>query len=244
MNDDFVTYDELSGPDLDSELWEPTRLPLPTGDVHIPLDPNAEVAVGDGEVRVTIPRFSLSSGELQSVDSVKYNVLSTRRFELPPDRPVTFAADLAVENISGKPTDYRRGIGAFQVADLEESTRVFSVTGTSTRVFAMDEQLRLGGGGEGERFVRVVESPYEDFDDDFTQPRTCEITLDRSSSTATWQVDGQKLYEAHATLIPERAHLSLGIYTQLPIRDGRSQSLEGQGLSARWRGFRVRGVDA
>jgi hypothetical protein len=25
----------------------------------MPLDPNAELAVGDGEVRVTIPRFSL-----------------------------------------------------------------------------------------------------------------------------------------------------------------------------------------
>jgi hypothetical protein len=244
MDSDFVTYDELSGPDLDAELWEPTRLPLPKGDEHIPLDPNAEVAVGEGEVRVTISRFSLSSDALQSVDSVKYNILSTRRFELPPDRAVTFAADLAVENVGGDPADYRRGIGAFQVADIEETTRVFSVTGTSRRVFAMDEQLRLGGGGEGERFVHVVESPYEDFDDDFTRFRACEITLDRSSSTATWQVDGHKLYEAHDTLIPERARISFGIYTQLPIRDGRSQSLSGQGMDVRWRGFRVRGVDA
>jgi Family of unknown function (DUF6081) len=240
----YVTYDELRGPDLDSALWEPARLPLPTGDEHIPLDPNAEVAVGDGELRVTIPRFSLSHDEFQSVDSVKYNYLSTRQFELPPDRPVTFGADLAVENIGGEPRDYRQGIAAFQVADLEVSTRVFSVTGTSTRVFAMDEQLRLGGGGAGERFVHVIESPYEDFDDDFTRFRACEITLDRSKSIAAWHVDGHKLYEAHDTLIPERARISFGIYTQLPIRDGRSQSLDGQGMNARWRGFRVRGTDA
>src|SRR4051794_18155451 len=84
MND--VTYDDLTGPDLDSARWEPSRLPLPTGEVHIPLDPNAELAVVDGEVRVSIPRFSLSDDALQSVDSVKYNVLSTHRFELPPDR--------------------------------------------------------------------------------------------------------------------------------------------------------------
>src|SRR6266545_1317717 len=200
MNDNFVTYDKLNGPDLDAERWEPTRLPLPTGDEHIPLDPNAEVAVGEGEVRVTIPRFSLSHDTFQSVDSVKYNVLSTGRFELPADRPATFAAELAVENIAGDPADYRRGIGAFQVADLEASTRVFSVTGTSTRVFAMDEQLRLGGGGESERFVHVVESPYEDFEDDFTRFRATEITLDRSSSSATWHVGGHKLYEARGTL--------------------------------------------
>jgi Family of unknown function (DUF6081) len=239
---DYVAYDELRGPDLDSARWDPARLPLPTGE-HIPLDPNAELAVAEGEVRVTIPHFSLSDDEFQSVDSVKYNILSTRQFDLPPDRPVTFGADLAVKNIGGEPSDFRRGIAAFQVADLEASTRVFSVTGTSTRVFAMHENLRLGGGGEGERFVHVIESPYEDFDDDFTHFRACEITLDRSTSTAAWDVDGHKLYEAHGTSIPERARISFGIYTQLPIRDGRSQSLRGQGMDVRWRGFRVRGVD-
>jgi len=244
MEDDFVTYDELKGPSLDSARWETARLPLPTGNEHVALDPNTEMAVGDGEVRVTIPRFSIAHDEFQAADSVKYLTLSTRQFELPPDRPGTFAADLAVENTGGEPTDYRRGIAAFQVADLEASTRVFSVTGTSTRVFAMHEQLRLGGGGEGERFVQVIESPYEDFDDDFTRFRGCEITLDRGSSTAAWHVDGRKLYEVQGTLIPERARITFGIYTQLPIRDGRSRSLDGQGMSARWRRFRVRGVDA
>jgi hypothetical protein len=250
MND-FVTYDELSGPELDEARWSPARLPLPTAGEHTPLDPNAELAVGEGEVRVTIPRFSLSHDEFQAVDSVKYLILSTREFELPPDRPVTFAADLAIENIGGDPTDYRRGIAAFQVADLEMSRRVFSITGTSTRVFAMHEHLPLGGGGPaepgggpGEPFIHVVESPYEDIDDDFTRPRACEVTLDRSSSTAAWHVDGSKLYEARGTLIPERVRLAFGIYTQLPIRDGRSQSLDGRGMDARWRAFRVRGTDA
>jgi hypothetical protein len=55
----FVTYDELMGPDLDAARWSQARLPLPTGNEHIPLDPNVELAVGEGEVRVTIPRFSL-----------------------------------------------------------------------------------------------------------------------------------------------------------------------------------------
>jgi len=243
-SDGFVTYDELKGPDLDSARWEQPSLPLPDGSEHIPLDPNAELSVGEGEVRVAIPRFSLSHDEFQAADSVKYLTVSTRQFELAPDRPATFAADLAVENVGGESTDFRRGIAAFQVADLEASTRVFSITGTSTRGFAMHEQLRLGGRGEGDRFVHVIESPYEDFDDDFTRFRECEITLDRSSSTAAWHVDGHKLYEAHDTLIPERPRISFGIYTQLPVRDGRSQSLEGQGKNARWRRFRVRGVEA
>jgi hypothetical protein len=240
--DGFVPYDELRGPDLDAGRWSPARLPRPTGGDHIPLDPNAELAVGEGEVRVTIPRFSLSDDTFQPADSAKYLVFSTRQFELPPDRPATFAVDLAVENIGGEPGDYRRGMAAFQVFDLEVSTRVFSVCGTSTRVFALDEQL--GPWGADEPFIYMVESPYEDFEDDFTWPRACEITLDRSRSTAAWRVDGHTVYQTHGTFIPERVRIGFGIWTMLPIRDGRSRSLDGQGMNARWRRFRVRGVDA
>jgi hypothetical protein len=240
--DGFVTYDQLRGPDLDAARWSPARLPLPTGGEHVPLDPSAELAVGDGEVRVTIPRFSLSHDTFQPADSAKYLIFSTRQFELPPDRPATFAVDLAVENVGGDPGDYRWGMAAFHAFDFDVSKRVFAVCGTSTRVLALDEQL--GAWGADKPFYHVVESPYEDFDDDFSRLRDCEITLDRSSSTAVWRVDGHTVYETHGTSIPERVRIGFGIWTMLAIRDGRSRSLDGQGMNARWRRFRVRGVDA
>jgi hypothetical protein len=235
----FVIYDELTGPDLDATRWSPFRVPYPTGGEFIPLDPNAELAVGQGEVRVKIPRFSLSHDTFQTADSAKYLMFSTRQFDLPPDRRATFVVDLAIENLGGESADYRRGMAAFHVFDLE-TKRVFAVCGTSTRVLALHEHLGLGGAGASEPFYYVVESPYEDFDDDFTRLRTCEITLDRSRSTAAWRVDGRTVYEAHGTVIPERARIGFGIWTMLPIRDGRSRSLDGQGLNARWRRFRVR----
>jgi Family of unknown function (DUF6081) len=231
---DFVTYDELSGPDLDPERWGPARLPLPTGGEHVALDPNAKPAVGEGEVRVTIPRFSLAH-------SAKYLIFSTRQWELQPDRPATFAVDMAVQNIGGEPADYRRGMAAFAVFDMV-SKRAFSVVGTSTRVFAMHEQVAPAADGAGEPFFHVIESPYDDFDDDFTRLRAGEVTLDRGGSIATWRVDGHKVYQAH-TFIPERVQIGFGIWTMLPDRDGRSRSLEGQGVDARWRRFRLRGVD-
>ena len=240
--DGFVVYDELTGPDLETARWTPARLPLPTGGEHLPLDPNAEVAVGEGEVRVTIPRFSLSHDRFQSADSPKYLAFSTRVFELPPDRPATFAVDLAVKNIGGEPSDFRRGMAAFQVFDFDVSMRVLSVCGTSTRVFALDEQL--GAWGAGEPFYYMVESPYEDFNDDFTRLRASEITLNRSRSSAAWRVDDRTVYETHGTFIPERVRIGFGIWTMLPIRDGRSRSLDGQGMNARWHRFRSRGVDA
>jgi hypothetical protein len=52
------------------------------------------------------------------------------------------------------------------------------------------------------------------------------------------------VYETHGTFIPERVRIGFGIWTMLPIRDGGSLSIDGQGMTARWRRFRVRGVDA
>ena len=83
----YLTYDELRGPDLDAARWAPARLPLPTGGEHIPLDPNAELAVGEGEVRVTISHFSLSHHRFQSADSPKPHLL---------DSPVRAAAGSAL----------------------------------------------------------------------------------------------------------------------------------------------------
>jgi len=241
MDDKFAIYDEFEGPELDTGLWRPARLPRPDGSEHVPLDPNGELRVGGGELRVEIPRFSLADDALQSVDSPKYLLFSTAEFELPPDRPASFAADLAVENVGGDPGDYRRAMAAFHAFDFP-SRRVFAVCGTSTRAFALHELLGLDGGGAEEPFYHVTESPYADIEGDFGRFRACEISLDRATSTATWRVDGQRIYEAR-TPIPERARLGIGIWTMLPIRDGRSQSLAGQGLNARWRGFRVRGAD-
>jgi hypothetical protein len=236
-SDGFVTYDDLSGPDLDPARWSPARLPLPAGGEHIPVDPATELTVGEGELRVTIPRFTLAHDTFQPADSPKYLACSTGEFEVPPDRPVTFSADMAVENIGGAPEDYRRAMAAFHVFDFETSKRVFAACGTSTRVLALHELL--GSWGASDPFYHVVESPYEDFDDDFTGYRTCEITLDRSGSTATWEVDGHVVYRAHGTFVPERVRIGIGIWTMLGTRGGRSRSLEGQGMRVRWRRFRV-----
>ena len=128
--DGFVRYDELTGPDLDPAHWSPARLPLPAGGDHLPLDDNAELTVGEGEVRVTIPRFSLSHDTFQPADSPKYLIFSTREFELPSDRPATFAVDLAVTNLGGEPEDYRRLHACEITLDRSGSTATCGSTGT------------------------------------------------------------------------------------------------------------------
>jgi hypothetical protein len=74
-------------------------------------------------VRVRIPRFSLSDDRFQAADSAKYLIASTRRFDLPPGRPATFAADLAVTNLGGVPgpRHLHPRTGPHRVRDLDDA---------------------------------------------------------------------------------------------------------------------------
>lgn len=87
VRDGFVAYGGLGGPELDPAFWGPVHLPRPEGGAHVPIDPNAETAVGDGEVRVAIPRFSIADDTFQPADSPKYLVFSTRTFGVPRTGP-------------------------------------------------------------------------------------------------------------------------------------------------------------
>ena len=69
------------------------------------------------------------------------------------------------------------------------------------------------------------------------------MTLDPTTSTVVWRVAGRTVYETAEPHLPERVRIGLGIFTMLPIRNGRSRSLHGQGISARYRRVRTRGVD-
>jgi hypothetical protein len=94
----YVTYDELPGPRLHAARWSPARLPLPTVASTSRWTPTPSWPSGRAKCGWTIPRFSLTH-------SAKHLVFSTRRFELPADRPATFAVDMAVRNIGREPAD-------------------------------------------------------------------------------------------------------------------------------------------
>jgi hypothetical protein len=69
-----------------------------------------------------------------------------------------------------------------------------------------------------------------------------EVTLDPAAGLVTWRVDGRTIYHAGEPHLPRRVRLGLGVFTMLPIRDGRSRSLRGQGMSVRYRRPRTYGM--
>lgn len=207
--------------------------------MHIPIDPNADVRVGDGAVRVNIPQFSLSHGQSQAADNIKYLMFSTETIELPAEGPAVFGVDMAVRNVAGDPADVRSGMASLNVVDLAGSGCVFDLCATEERVFALHERMVFGA-KPGYEFSHLVESPFQPFGARPGDAFSGEITLDRGRSLATWEVDGRTVYHVAGVRIPERVRVGFGIFTLVPIAGGRSRCLRGQGLDATWRAFRYR----
>jgi hypothetical protein len=192
---------------------------------------------------VTIPRFSLSHDTFQPADSAKYLVFSTREFEAGAGSARDRSPSTSRSRTSaGNRRDFRRGIAAFHAFDFDESKRVFAVCGTSTRVLALHEQLGAWGAGEpvlprsrvAVRGLRRRLHPASRVRD-HARPEQIDRGLARRRPHG---VRGPT-----APSSPNASRIGFGIWTMLPIRDGRSRSLDGQGMNARWRRFRVRGVD-
>jgi hypothetical protein len=232
---DWTVYDSFEGPDLDPDLWTGGCPPLPDGGLA-PLEPNAQVSVGRGAVTVSIPRFTLSHDSFQSADNVKFLYFS-EPIELPDDGAVSFAVDLEVRNHGGDPADVRLGMATLNVVDLSGGL-VFDICGTESRLFAIHEGLAFLRGPE-RAFTHTVMEPFARVSD-LREFRTCEITLDRGAGSASWTVDGERIYRLENTEIPPSVALGFGIFTIMPIEAGTSRCLRGQGLTATWRSLRYR----
>jgi Family of unknown function (DUF6081) len=231
---DWTVYDDLRGPELDGARWKPAEVPVPEG-IRTGVEPGARLTVADGSVTLSVERFTRSHAT-QSGDNVKQLMFSTEMFAVPADRPIVFAAEMGVRNIGGDPGDVRSAMATLNIVDQDASGLVFDIAATSTRVFALRERLPFA---DAEPFCHVVESPFVDFGDDMTRPRTCEIELDRSRGRAKWRVDGREIYEAVAE-VPEQVAVGFGVFTMILVRDGVSRSLRGQGIEATWGRFRRR----
>ncbi|MDR0343897.1 MAG: DUF6081 family protein [Nocardiopsaceae bacterium] len=227
-------YDELTGPALDSRLWEPLSFgPL------VALEPEARTTVEDGVLTVDIPEFTNSNPDVQGIDNSKHVVLSTQGFRLPEDGVARFSVDLRAEITGDGSGDYRQGVAAFIVIDSTGGTHmVFDILSMGDRFFAEHEVLAMPG--QENPFTRMIEDPFFSGraggrpDPDF---RHCSIEIDRSRENVTWKIDDKILHEA-ADLhgLPEEVHLGFGIFTLVPLAEGKGSN-HGQGARASWRDF-------
>ena len=226
----WQTYDDLSGPDLSAELWEPLSIG-PNARREI----DATTTVDGGTVTVDVPEFTAADDQNQMMDNTKHVVFSTRRFEIPPRGRARFRVELSVAEIGDETEDYRLGVAAFNVVDTEGGTHmVFDLLATGERMYAEHEVLAVPG--EENPFTRVVDAPFRHWrQGDF---RDCEIQLNRADGTAFWTVDENLIFEASGlTRLPDSVHIGFGFFTLFPVGIAPG-SCRGQGGRASWRNFR------
>ncbi|MBV9817795.1 MAG: hypothetical protein JOZ07_05530 [Solirubrobacterales bacterium] len=225
----WTPYDELAGPELDAELWQPAD--FGTGPR---IEPHARTTVKDGTVTIDVPRFENTDTENQGLDNTKHLLFSTRGFPVPAERTAGFSAELRSE-VRDQAGDYRLGFASFTLADMA-THRVFAILSTGERIFAEEE--RLPGHAESSPFTRIIEDPFF-FSRGGTRPdggfRRCTIEIDRSRGQVDFRVDDEILHVvAGLSDVPDEVHMALGIFTLLPIGEGEG-SARGQGGRASWR---------
>ncbi len=239
--DSSFRYDAFLGPVLDGELWRPLATPQADGSDWVYAEPDARVRFEGGAVEIGVERFTRAHDSAQSPDNAKHLMMSTRAFPVPENRTVTFAVDMAARKLNGSPTDYRDGFVTFNVFDMQ-SLLVFDVISTGTRILSVYERLAVPGVVEGEdAFTYVIDPPLCGVRTAPDVFQHCAVSLDAAAGSVEFRVDGVLVYSiASLPVIPRELCLGMGLMTLLPIEDGRSVSLRGQGMVGRWRNLTCR----
>ncbi|MFF0447511.1 DUF6081 family protein [Streptomyces sp. NPDC004609] len=231
------TYDDFAGPGLDTAKWTHLEYPMQVGPPWRCADPGAVTAVGDGTLAVDIERFRLAHDTVQIMDNPKYLLLSTEEFALPDAGRAVFTVDMRATSRGGDRHDYRDGVAAFNVLDMETGS-VFDVAANSEHVWAIHEMLPVPGAPE-EPFTRMVEDPFAGVAPGTGAVRRCQVVIDTAGGHVRWVVDGRMIHQANGIAFPSRVRVGLGIFTLHPVGPDGSRSVNGQGVSAAWSGLTV-----
>ena len=227
-------YDSFEGPDLDPERWAVLPVFLPDGSVLPAAEPSAVTVVRDGTLSVTVERFERSHGTHQQADNTKHILVSTQQFALPARGFATFAVRQAVTRLGPRrPDDLMFALAGFNVIDPEQGL-VFDILSNGVEVVAIQEQLAGVPRPAGPEYTHLVREPFAPVSVAPGVTQDCRIEFDSRTSSVRWLVDGVQIYRVAGVPFPERVVLGLGLLSGVPVRDGRSASLIGQGISATW----------
>jgi hypothetical protein len=223
-------YDDFSGPELDMSRWFFLEYPPgPDGTSWKCEEPNARTTVADGRLDIRIERFERAHDQVAIMDNPKHLLISTEVFPVPAGGVATFSTDLAATSLGATPRDYRDGFASMNILDMN-SGWVFDACATSDMVFSLYERLPVPG---VERpFTYVVDHPFSGIVAEPGRSHRYSVSLDAGSRTAEWRIDGTLVHDVRGVEIPAQVNVGLGIITTHPIKDGKSRSLRGQGMSA------------
>lgn len=235
-----ASYDDFAGPELDNGRWTYLEYPVPGGTPIRCAESGASEQVRNGSLDVRVERFENRHDAVQMMDNPKHLLLSVKQFALPDAGIARFSVEMAATNIGGNPDDFRDGIAAFNVIDME-SGMVFDLAASSNHIWSIYERLPVPG--VDKPFTYMVEAPFAGCRTRPGQFHRYEIELDTTTGQARWHVDGLLAFQtADLAVMPRQVTIGLGMFTLHPVTDGASHSIRGQGMAATWRSLQIGGT--
>jgi hypothetical protein len=237
---DGSPYDTFTSEEVDPDRWATLVLTGQDGSRFEFLDTNAEVSVRGGIFEVSIPCFSLNHDSEQMLDNGKSLFISTHQFKITPGGSLEISASVSAEPHGQHSGGYRDGVVSLTVLNTETGA-VFDWFVASSGAYALHERLPISGPDDPECFSHVIENPLAR-QSDTSIPHRYTVRLNPTLGRAQWLLDGQKYYEVQGrTDIPSAVRIGLGIFTLLPLVDGSSTCIRGQGMTGRWSELSISG---
>lgn len=222
--------------DASLEEWQPAAFPDGQGGTWTWAEPKAKVAQKPGWLELSVPRFTRSHGQVQIFDNPKHLLACARPIEVP-ERGVWVEVEMAGEVHEPKSQAWSHGFVSFNLMDFEHGL-ILDGLANGTRTGVLFERLHIPGMIPPENaFTTIGEGPASPKPGALHRFR---FEVRPEERTLHAFVDGKQVLEALA--VPARIQRftpGFGLITLMPIRDGRSTSLQGQGATGRLGAIRV-----
>jgi len=223
---------------LNDKQWQIAGIPLGNDKYFMYEDANAQIAVGDDNITIDIPKFSHAHDQVQIFDNPKQLYLTKAGYIPGSEGIVAFSCKMKASIKGGNPQDFRDGFGAFNVLDFATGM-VFDIVSNGSQIWAIYERLLIPGSvAENQAFTKVINIDYPTKPDDVL---SCLVVYDKNNDQASYFVGEKLIYEANNIPIKiDQLFMGFGLITLHPIVNGKSASCRGQGGVGVWGDFTVR----
>jgi hypothetical protein len=216
--------------------WRPLQFPTAEGGVWTWAEPGAEVVLKGGTISLTVPVFTRKHDQVQIFDNPKH-LLGCGEAIPVPDEGIVIETNMAATIHNPPSEEWGDGFASFNLMDFEHGL-VLDGLANSTRTGALFERLHIPGMiPEEKAWTLIADGPPSTEPGKWHEYRFLYLPPKRRIHV---YIDGAEVLQYRGVPDTIKSFVpGVGFITLRPIREGKSQSLRGQGGSASWGAIRV-----
>jgi hypothetical protein len=222
-------------------VWVTAGFQLPDGSFWAYREPGAVVVAQKHRLRVTAMPLTRSNDRVQILDNAKHMYFSRERVLVPEGGALRVDVRISAQGHGTASGDLYDGFVSYNLLDFETgfAIDVFISNDVIATVYARLPFPGVPAPSTGDQRYFAIFKEL-DLPTRPGEPHDYRITYDQSDASVRWWVDGALVNEERN--VPDRIRgftLAMGLMTEKDIRDGKSVSLHGQGLTGEWSPTRV-----